>query len=75
MCAQALSRQRSSSVPTYSDAYIRVRVPNAPRPDGSTLVYLPNGTGFVVNSRHLLRISPDDNASPEQPTMLEGRTP
>lgn len=58
----------SSSMPTNSDAYIRVRVPNAPQPDGSTLVYLPNGTAFVVNSRHLLRISPDNSASPEQPT-------
>jgi hypothetical protein len=29
-------------------AYIRVRVPGGPRPDGSILVYFPNGTGLVV---------------------------
>jgi len=62
----------SSFMPTNSEAYIRVRVPNAPRPDGTTLVYLPNGTAFVMNSQHLLRISPDDSASPEQPTTPEG---
>ena len=31
-----------------SDAYIRVR--------GSILVYLPDGTGLVVNSNQLLRL-------------------
>jgi len=41
---------------TDSDAYIRVRVPAAPRPDGSILVYLPDGTGLVVNSNQLLRL-------------------
>jgi hypothetical protein len=59
-------------MPTNSEAYIRVRVPNAPRPDGTTLVYLPNGTAFVMNTQHLLRISADDSASPEQPTTPEG---
>ncbi len=39
-----------------SDAYIRVRVPDGPRLDGSILVNLPNGTGFVVNSNQLLRL-------------------
>jgi len=29
--------------PTGSGAYIHVRVPDGPRPDGSILVYLPNG--------------------------------
>jgi hypothetical protein len=42
--------------PADSDAYIRVRVPNGPRPDGSILVYLPNGTGLVANSDHLLHL-------------------
>ena len=37
-----------------SEAYIRVRVPNGPGPDGSVLVYLPNGTGLVVHSDQLL---------------------
>ena len=41
---------------TNSGAYIRVRVPDGPRPDGSILVYLPNGTGLVVNSSQLLRL-------------------
>jgi hypothetical protein len=36
-------------------AYIPVRVTvDATRPDGSVLVYLPDGTGLAVNSRHLL---------------------
>jgi len=42
--------------PTGSSAYIRVRVPGGPRPDGSILVYLPNGTGLVVNSNQLLHL-------------------
>jgi hypothetical protein len=42
--------------PTGSGAYIRVRVPNGPRPGGSTLVYLPDGTGLVVNSNQLLHL-------------------
>ena len=40
--------------PTGSGAYIRVRVPDGPHPDGSILVYLPNGTGLVVNNNQLL---------------------
>jgi hypothetical protein len=46
---------------TDSDAYIRVRVPVAPRPDGSILVYLPDGTGLVVNSNQLLRLDAPDH--------------
>ena len=42
--------------PTGSGAYIRVRVPDGPRPDGSILVYLPNGTRLVVNSNQLLHL-------------------
>jgi hypothetical protein len=42
--------------PTGSGAYIRVRVPDGPCPDGSILVYLPNGTGLVVNSNQLLHL-------------------
>ena len=45
------------SVPVDLDAYILVRVTQAPRPDGSMLVYLPNGTAVVVNSRYLLCLS------------------
>lgn len=40
--------------PAESMAYIRVRVPSGPRPDGSVLVYFPNGTGLVVNVDQLL---------------------
>jgi hypothetical protein len=47
-----------------SDAYIGVRVPNGPRPDGSILVYLADGTGLVVNSKQLLRF---ETPSPGQP--------
>jgi hypothetical protein len=36
------------------DAYIPVRAPNGPERDGSILVYLPNGTGLVVNNAQLL---------------------
>ncbi len=39
-----------------SDAYIRVRVPSGCRPDGSILVYLPNGTGLVVKTDQLLHL-------------------
>jgi hypothetical protein len=46
----------SPSIPTSTDAYIPVRVTEAPRSDGSMLVYLPDGTAFVVNSRYLLRL-------------------
>jgi hypothetical protein len=47
--------------PTGSGAYIRVRVPDGPRPDGSILVYLPNGTGLVVNSSQLLHLDAGPN--------------
>jgi hypothetical protein len=33
---------------TGCGVYIRVGVPDGPRPDGSILVYLSNGTGLVV---------------------------
>ena len=46
--------------PAGSGAYIRVRVTDGPRPDGSILVYLPNGTGLVVNSNKI----PHLNAGP-----------
>jgi len=39
-----------------SEAYIRVRVPNGTRPDGSILVYLPNGTALVVKNDQLLHL-------------------
>jgi hypothetical protein len=45
---------------TDSDAYIRVRVPAGPRPDGSILAYLPDGTGLVVNSNQLLHPPRDE---------------
>ena len=51
--------------PTDSGAYVRVRVP-----DGSILVYLPNGTGFVVNSNQLLHL----DAGPNCPGESDGRT-
>ena len=38
------------------DAYIRVRVPDVPRPDGSLLVYLADGTALVVDGHLLLHI-------------------
>jgi hypothetical protein len=41
---------------TDYDAYIGVRVPDGPHPDGSILVYLANGTGLVVNSNQLLHL-------------------
>jgi hypothetical protein len=41
---------------TVSDAYIRVRVPNEPGPDGPTLVYLPDGTALVVDANQLLHL-------------------
>ena len=55
--------------PTDSSAYIRVRVPNGPRPGGSTLVYLQNGTGHVVNSDQLLHL----DAGPDCPCQSTGR--
>ena len=48
----------ASFTPCYvgSDAYIRVHVPNGPRPDGSIVVYLTNGTALVVNDEELLHL-------------------
>jgi len=43
----------------FADAYIPVRVVEPPRSDGSILVYLPDGTAFVVNSRQLLHLEPE----------------
>ena len=65
--------------PTGSGAYIRVRVPDGPRPDGSTLVYLPNGTGLVVSSNQLLHLDagpnwldePDGRTSAARPSVTE----
>lgn len=51
-----------------SGAYIHVRVPNGPRPDGYVLVYLPNGTGLVVNSNQLLHL----DAGPNRPGDPDG---
>jgi hypothetical protein len=48
--------RESPSIPADFDAYLPVRVPEEPRSDGSVIVYLPDGTGFVVNSHHLLRL-------------------
>jgi hypothetical protein len=44
-----------------AEAYIRVRVPDVPRSDGSMLVYLADGTALVVNGHLLLHVdtSPD----------------
>jgi hypothetical protein len=51
-----------------SYAYLRVRVPNDPRPDGSILVYLPSGTALVVNNDQLLHLDPrsDPELSPDE---------
>jgi hypothetical protein len=56
--------------PADSGAYIRVRVPDGCRPEGSILVYLPNGTGLVVNSNQLLHL----DAGPNWPDEPDGRT-
>ena len=62
----------SPSIPTNADAYIPVRVTEAPRSDGSMLVYLRDGTALVVNSRHLLRLDPDQSGGPERRTARGG---
>jgi hypothetical protein len=41
---------------TDSDAFLRVRVPDGPRPDGSVVVYLSDGTALVVNGHQLLHL-------------------
>ena len=48
-----------------TDAYIRVRVPSGPRPDGSILVYLPNGTALIVNGNQLLHLEAASNCPGE----------
>lgn len=50
--------------PADSDAYLRVRVPSGPRPDGSILVYLPDGTGLVVDSTQLLHLDAGPSCPP-----------
>ena len=49
----------SPSFPARVDAYIPVRVPEGPHSYGYVNVYLPDGTSFVVNGRHLLRLAPE----------------
>jgi hypothetical protein len=44
---------------TESHACIRVRVTAPPRPDGSVVVYLPNGTAFIVDCRHVMQTCAD----------------
>ncbi len=56
--------------PTDSGAYIRVRVPDGSRPHGSILVYLPSGTGLVVNSNQLLHL----DAGPNRPGESQRQT-
>jgi hypothetical protein len=51
----------SGSPPASGDAYIRVRVTDEPRGDGSLLVYLPDGTALVVNGQLLLHLDPAPN--------------
>ena len=46
------------SAPVHPDAYIPVRVPKAPRPDGSIVVYLTDGTALALNARFLMRLQP-----------------
>jgi len=48
----------TGSNPTCGDAYLRVRVTDKPRADGSLVVYLPDGTGLVVNGDLLLHVVP-----------------
>jgi hypothetical protein len=46
------------------DAFLPVRVTGERRPDGSVLVYLPGGTGLVVNGDHLLYLDQDSEVAP-----------
>jgi hypothetical protein len=56
--------------PADSSAYIRVRVPDGPRSDGSILVYLQDGTGVVLDSNELLHF----DAGPYCPDQSDGGT-
>ena len=47
---------RDHHTPTDSDAFIRVRVSEGPRPNGSMLVYLSDGTALVVHHDQLLHL-------------------
>jgi hypothetical protein len=47
--------RRLQDGPIDSEAYLRVRVTDEVRPDGSILVYLPDGTGLVVHGDLLQR--------------------
>ena len=58
MSAMFMPYVASESIPTNADAYIPVRVTEAPQSGGSMLVYLPDGTALVISSRHLLRLAP-----------------
>jgi hypothetical protein len=57
---------------TDCDAYLPVRVAEAPRSDGSMLVYLPDGTAFVVNSRDLVCLDSEDSG-PDMAPRRAGR--
>jgi hypothetical protein len=51
--------KRSQPVAADCDAYIPVRVPGPPRPDGQVLIYFLDGTARLVAARHLYRIETD----------------
>jgi hypothetical protein len=55
-------KNRSDGAPADAVAYIRVRVPGEPRADGSMVVYLPDGTGLVVNVHQLLHFNADPSS-------------
>jgi hypothetical protein len=48
-----------------ADAYVAVRVPDGVRPDGRVLIYFPDGTGRVIDARHLLRLVTEVSAHEE----------
>jgi hypothetical protein len=55
---------------TVSDsvAYIRVRVPDGPRPDGSIVAYLPDGTALIVGGHELLHLDTTHGIPPRATT-------
>ncbi len=61
--------------PDGCDAFIRVRIVSAQRPDGNRLVYLSNGTGIVVPSRYLLCGNRDPSASAEDEVDHDHKDP